>query len=230
MHTTRYNIYFIIHKALRANMAHVLQLLGACDWTDEESTQQALAELRNLLMLCESHLQHENEFIHKAMESRAPGSTASTAMQHYEHLEAIASLRAEIEANQTCSGDLRSASGAALYHHFSRFVAENLQHMLEEETDNNAILWRHYSDDEIRAIEHMLVASIEQPKKMLYMPWMLTSTSATERNALVAGLRVQLPPPVFESVLSMLATRLAPREWEKLQQAMQTEPVQPVAA
>lgn len=227
MHTPRYNTYFLIHKALRAYMAHVLQLLGTCDWRDDEDTTQALAELRSLLMLCESHLSHENEFIHKAMESRAPGSTVNTAGQHHEHVAAIAALRAEVEITRPLAENSRTQAGAALYHHFSHFVAENLEHMLEEETANNAVLWAHYSDDEIRAIEQMLHASIGQPEKMMVLPWMLTSINSSERSMMVAGLRTQLPQPVFESVLAMLAARLSQKEWQKLQHAIQL--LQPAA-
>lgn len=222
MSIPRYNTYFIVHKALRANMATVLQQLGSCDWTDDEDTAHALTELRNLLSLCESHLQHENEFIHKAMESRAAGSTARISGQHEEHVASIKSLREEAESIRTGTGSQRVLAGAALYHHYSFFVAENLEHMLEEETDNNAVLWQHYSDDEIRAIEQLLVASIEQPKKMLFMPWMLTATNAGERGAMLTALHSQLPPPVFESVVTMLSARLPQKEWLKLQPALQT--------
>ncbi len=212
----RYNIYFIVHKALRANMAHVLEQLGACDWTDDEDTAQTLTDLRNLLLLCESHLQHENEFVHTAMESRAPGSTSRITLQHEDHMAAIAALREEAEATRNGSRAQRLHAGAALYHHFSCFVAENLEHMLEEETDNNAILWQHYSDDEIRAIEQALVASIEQPKKMLLMPWMLTATNAHERSIMLTVLHSQLPQPAFASILDLLSSRLPQREWLKL--------------
>lgn len=43
------------------------------------------------------------------------------------------------------------------------FVADDVQHMHVEETAHDAVLWAHYSDDELMAIEQAIVASIPPP-------------------------------------------------------------------
>ncbi len=52
-----------------------------------------------------------------------------------------------------------------LYLSLSFFIAENLAHMYREETETTRLLWRLYSDDELRGIEGAIVAS-ESPEQL----------------------------------------------------------------
>lgn len=92
--STRYSIYAVIHKALRAQMSHALMEVGRCDWHDASERAQALLTVEQLLQACGAHLQHENEFIHVAMEACQPGSAAHTATEHRGHQREIAELTA----------------------------------------------------------------------------------------------------------------------------------------
>src|SRR5215470_9585026 len=90
--STRLNLYAGVHKGLRACMAHVLVETGRMDTTDNEDTVRALAAVRHLLVLCRSHLEHEDTFVHAAMQARRPGSAATTLGDHEEHKRAIAEI------------------------------------------------------------------------------------------------------------------------------------------
>ncbi|PPE71956.1 hypothetical protein C3942_20665 [Solimonas fluminis] len=216
----RYNIYAVIHKGLRAWMAHTLQALGRADWLDAEDSAAALAELRSLLAVCRSHLAHENDFIHPAMEARRPGSSGQTQGDHGEHVRAIDTLLARAGALEAARGARRAELGYALYLALAMFVAENHEHMDIEEVRNNAALWAAYGDAEILAIEQALVASIPPPEMMLTLRWMLPSASHGERCALLMGMRAGAPAEVFAGVLGMLQPLLTPRDWTRLQDAL----------
>jgi hypothetical protein len=88
----RVDMYAGIHKAMRALMADTLLALGRMDCDDglelAQTTQQVLA----LMDACASHLKHENEFIHAALEARAPGASAVIAHEHDDHLAHIGRL------------------------------------------------------------------------------------------------------------------------------------------
>lgn len=75
----RMNMYAAIHKALRAFMADTLTGLGRVDTDDDLDLSQSCDRVLALMDFCRSHLQHENEFVHTAMERRAPGSAGSSA-------------------------------------------------------------------------------------------------------------------------------------------------------
>lgn len=218
--TARYNIYGNIHKALRAFMSDTLALCGRTDWPDAIDRRCTLEQLDSLLTLCEMHLTHENDFVHAAMEARRPGSSGSTAGDHVEHCAAISALR---DAAQRLANGQESApelAGTSLYRKLALFVAENFEHMAVEETDNNAVLWACYSDEEIHGIERDLVAHIDPAHKSLVMRWMLPALSATERGMLLQGLKQQLPAEAFDGLLSSIKPLLDTRSRIKLDLAM----------
>lgn len=218
--TPRYNIYARIHKALRAMMGEALVAAGRCDWSDVAETAATLAELRSLLEVCEGHLAHENQFLHAAMEARAPGSAARTAGEHVEHAAAIKALRTLAAKVEILGGAARIAAGEALYRELAVFVAENYVHMHEEETQNNATLWATHSDAEIHGIEQRLVASIPPQENLFLLRWMLRHTTHQERVAMLAGARAGAPAEVFEGMTGVARGVLGAREWDKLATAL----------
>lgn len=217
----RRDIYAAIHKGMRAMMAQALMSSGSTDWQDAVDAAQALAEVRGLCNFCAAHLAHENDFIHPAMEARAPGSAARIAEEHVEHLHAIEALRRQADFVELSSGAARTRAGETLYRQLALFVAENYQHMQIEESEHNAALWAAYSDAEIDTLHHALVSSLSPQEAQESMRWMLPYTSHGERLAMLSGIRAQAPAPVFEGLLNMLRPLLMPRDWAKLETALE---------
>lgn len=211
----RQDIYAFIHKGLRAFMAHVLVRVGRLDAHDEAEVAEVGAELQALLAICRSHLHHENDVVHVAMESRAPGSCARIAGEHEEHLAALDQLEQQLGR---VPGDAVAAQ--VLYRSLSRFVAENFEHMQREETEHNAVLWATHTDDEIRGLEHRIVSSLKPEQSALSMRWMLPHMTPAERAAMLGGMRQAAPAEVFEGVLSLIRPLLGGRDWRKLSLAL----------
>ena len=216
----RHNIYAGIHKGMRAMMGQALVNAGRTDWSDAVDREAALVELRELCAFCRAHLDHENAFIHPAMEAGAPGSAHRVADEHEEHLVAIAALERQMDVIAAATGALRLIAGEALYRQLALFVAENVVHMNVEETEHNAVLWAHYSDTEIDAIHQALVSSLSPQETMQCLRWMLCFSSHDERIGILTDLRDHAPPPVFEAVLTMLRPLLGDRDRAKLDAAL----------
>ena len=89
----RHNPYAGIHKALRAFMADTQQRLGRADPADDAEVQDAVSQLLELADLCERHVQHENNFVHPALEARCPGVAQAVTDDHEQHLREIGQLR-----------------------------------------------------------------------------------------------------------------------------------------
>src|SRR6478735_7927880 len=83
--TQRFDLYTGIHKALRALMADTLLAVGRMDVADELELAQVTQRVIELLEFCRSHLRHENEFVHSAIEARAPGASGAIAHDHVHH-------------------------------------------------------------------------------------------------------------------------------------------------
>jgi hypothetical protein len=215
MSTRRHDIYAFIHKGLRAFMSHALVRVGRLDPHDPDELAEVRAELGALLAICAGHVRHENEIVHRAMEARRPGSSAAIAGEHVEHEQAIERLRTMLSG---IDGDDRATH--ALYHALGAFVAHNFEHMEQEETVHNAVLWAAYSDAEILAIEHEIHQAIKPEEMQLALRWMLPHMNPAERAAMLRGMRQSAPAEVFEGVLGLVRPLLGGRDWRKLSVAL----------
>lgn len=212
----RFDIYLSIHKGLRTFMCETLCNVGRLDFEDDAAVQPGLAQLRVLLAFCRGHVAHENDFVHPAMEARAPGSAKTIGHEHEEHLQTITALEQDIAAVEATTGAARAASGLRLYHRLSEFVAENLIHMLVEEREHNAVLWRCYSDAEIAAIHHNLVASLSPEENMLALRLMMPNVAPRERLAILRDIQAGAPAEVFAGILGATNAMLADADRRKL--------------
>lgn len=215
MNTPRFDIYALIHKALRAYMTHTLLRVGRLDSDDAQEVAEVSDEVRLLLDFCASHVQHENDIVHAALEERAPGGTAAIAAEHLDQEQAIRGLRA---LNASLADDPQAAG--ALYHALAAFVAGNLEHMAEEETAHNALLWAHFSDEELLALQHRIHQKVDAWQMQLAMRWMLPHLNPAERAAVLGGFRRSAPADAFAGLLDMVRPLLPQRDWRKLSVAL----------
>lgn len=218
--SSRENLYAGIHKALRAVMADTLLAVGRADPSDPQDVADASGRVSALMALCEAHVQHENVFVHPAIEARSPGESCEVAQDHVEHLQHIAHLRFVAQQVPTLDASRQAGALHALYLELALFVANNLQHMHLEETRHNAALWSAYTDAELRAIHDALVATIPPAEMMQVMRWMLPQMHALERLQVLGGMRQGAPAPVFQAVLDVVQPHLSPRDWAKLTQGL----------
>ena len=216
----RFSLYTAIHKALRSCMSDTLCRVGRLDVNDSDEMNATLGQLDTLLSACADHIEHENHFVHTAIEARLPEGAARTAADHVEHADSIEALRREALALAAASADERVPRALRLYRHLALFVAENFQHMHVEETANAAALWAHYSDAELLAIHDRLLASIPPLGQLLVARWMVPALSPAERAGMMNGMKLQTPPEAFLGVLEHVRPHLDASGWAKLARAV----------
>ena len=222
--TARFDIYRNIHIALRACMMQTLLAVGRMDPQDDTERAAVLGEVRFLLNFCRMHLKKENAFVHSAMEARAPGSSKHTAGDHVEHehwFEDLEGATAAVESGQALA---RTAAALTLYRQLALFVGENFVHMQVEETENNAILWRTHSDEEIIAIEQAILAVHSPEEKGMALRWMLPALSPAARAQMIGLMRQNMPPEAMTGMLATLKPLLTEANWRKLTRALDMMP------
>ena len=222
--TPRHNPYTLIHKGLRACMTDVLVTVGRIDPLDADDVATAARAVREMLDFARSHLQHEEDWIHTALEDRRAGSSAATHADHLEHRAAFALLEASLRELEDSIGAERPVAALRLYRQLALFVADNFQHMHVEETENQATLIECYSEEEVLAIEAGIVGSLTPAEVALAMRWMLPSASAPERAGVLAAMQRTAPRPAFEGILAGIRPHLSARDREKLQAALEPTP------
>ncbi len=216
----RYNVYALVHKGLRAYMMDTLARVGRTDWQNDDHCASTLTDVRSLALVCQSHLEHENEFLHTAMAAREPGSVNQAHDDHLAHEIAITRLLRDCDCLAQSPRSARAPLGHLLYGKLAVFIAENFQHMAMEETAHNAVLWRHYRDDELIAIEQAIKAHISPEKALVFLRWMLSATQPAERLHILQEMQVHAPAVVYQAVLNSLQPMLSDTDWQTLQRSL----------
>ena len=217
MNHLRYNIYTLIHKGLRASLCQNLVDIGKLDDTDPVAVAQQLELTENLLHFCRGHLTHENEFIHTVLHELgdAPNQTIE---DHHKHETAIAELFDKITHIKKSQAPERAAQLLDFYGAFSLFVAENFTHMRVEETFNTELLWKHFSDAEIHAIEKQVIDSLTPEENLLGLLMILPNITHSERCEFLQGFRKAVPAEAFNGTVAMLKPLLSSKDWGNLNQ------------
>jgi len=223
---TRFNLYAGIHKAMRAMLADTLHRIGRTDPDNPEEVADTAQAVAQMLAFCHSHVQHENTFVHTALESRCAGVTQTVAHDHTGHLHHIAELGRLAASLAEASTQERAASLQSLYLLFALFVADNLAHMHVEETALNNALWASHTDAEILAIHDALVATIPFEETLWTMRWMLPHLHAGERLAVLQGMKAGgAPAEAIQAVLEAARPHLNECEWAQLLRGLGQAPV-----
>jgi len=223
--TPRFDMYAGIHKAMRALMADTLMAVGRMDPQDPQELAAVGERVLELLDFCNSHLEHENNFVHTAIEARAPGASARIAHEHDDHVANIDNLKRKVAA--LCASEAGSAAALAqdLYLALTLFVAENFQHMHMEETAHNAVLWARYTDAELIAIHDALLASIAPAEMMFALRWLVPAMNPAERAGMLGDMQAHAPAPAFAAALAVVQPHLSQADWAKLSRALGLPPV-----
>ena len=216
----RVDLYAGIHKALRALMADTLTAVGRMDAEDSLELAQTSQRVLQLLDFMRSHLRHENDFIHPALEARAPGASGVIAHEHEEHEAQILVLAGAATALLNVELATRAGAVLALYRQLALFIAHNFEHMHVEETAHNAVLWARYTDAELIALHDALVASIAPEEMMFVIRWIVPFMNPQERAAMLSDMKAHAPAPAFAAALDVVRPHLSGREWEKLMAAL----------
>lgn len=218
--TSRHDIYAGIHRGVRLLLGDTLAQAGRVRADDPAALQALVARVEHLADFCTGHLEHENEFIHPALEQAQPGTSQRIAAEHVEHERDIESLRGHARALADCAPADRAAAVRALYLALSLFAAHNLVHMHLEETEHNAVLWAHFDDAQIAAIHDQIIAHLSPPQMMDSMRWMIPALPPADRLAMLGDMRASALPPAFDAVLALAREVLDADDWAALSRGL----------
>jgi hypothetical protein len=216
MYVPPVDLYGPIHKGLRWAFARVLSRIGSTTVTDDAAVIEVLAEVHDLVVAVESHLAHEEEFIHPAVEARRPGATAGLMDDHVEHANMIGALRVLLAAIRSGSSSTRPALWRALYLCFADLFAENISHMAEEEEVTQPLLEDLYSPSELEALHARLLASVGPDEMLAAMKIMLPGNDFDFRLGMLNEAKHALPPEVFAGIFARATVYLGDEEIEAL--------------
>lgn len=217
----RYNIFLLIHKGLRAALYQTALQLQQTDFTAAEETEETLGKVKEIVMLFDGHAHKEDRFILPVINNYEPSVVAEFEAEHIKDETLGRQLNACIDNVDKSESLLHKiVAGRELSEAFVSFTVFNLQHMAREEDILNRILWRYYSDDEIKNIGRELAKSIEPWMQDFYATWMLRGINATEAANWMRAIEKGMPEVVFQTLLAKAEKELSASNLRKVTEAL----------
>jgi hemerythrin-like domain-containing protein len=205
----RYNIFYQIHKGLRAMLYETAIEIQRTDFNNEEESGQALDKITAAADLFDKHAYHEDTVVFPAVEQYEPSVVDAFEQEHVKDHELGSRIRVLIAMFDSVETDEEKINlGSAIRKAFVEFLAFNLEHMAKEEDIINNLLWRYYSDEEIRAIEQHIVSSQTPEAAGIVSKWMLRGLSNMEIAQWLKTVEKNAPEFVFNNLFSMAEKEL----------------------
>ena len=218
----RYNVFYLIHKGLRAMLYDTATTLQQTDFVDISAATPALAKVNDVLFAFEHHAHHEDNFILPAVEAYEPEIAASFENEHQEDYRLTGRLRnlLIIYGNSFLSEE-RTVCGSAITKSFTEFLTFNLQHMAKEELLLNHALWRLYTDEQIKAIQQQLMATITAIELQSASRWIMRAISIADAIEWLKSVRQSSPVTAFNNLMKIAAEELGETRFATIQEGLE---------
>lgn len=209
----RYNIFYQVHKGLRAMLYETAILLQQTDFSNEEETNIISDRISQVVVLFDKHAHSEDTNILNTIESFEPSVAGLFAAEHVKDHELSNRLTALVNMlhAETNEGE-KEQLGSAIRVAFTEFVAFNLEHMAKEERELNWLLWDNFSDEELHAITMQIISQIPYDLLNAYNLWMMRGLSNNEITHWLKQIKNAAPDEVFNGMIQLAEAELS---WQR---------------
>jgi hemerythrin-like domain-containing protein len=220
----RYNSFNIIHKGLRAALYQTALQLQQTDFMDEQKAEEAINKVKEIIMLFEGHAHKEDNYVLPLINEYEPSVVAAFNGEHEEDGKLGSHLNDAVRKVLNSATDTeKRITGRQLTEAFVRFMVFNLNHMAKEEDIINTILWRYYSDEEIKAVVAK-ISTVDPPWiHDFYTTWMIRGINNSEAIEWMIAVQKTAPPVVFQGLLQKAKQELAKERLQKITESL-TQP------
>ncbi|MCH7737183.1 MAG: hemerythrin domain-containing protein [Chloroflexi bacterium] len=212
----RHEMYRPIHKAIRHMMYTTAHDLSVADYQDKPSADGALASLESTISLLVLHAGHEEDYVHTALEERAPGFIESFEKEHGNDELVYAQLRKLSNEVGSASGARKSELGNEIYDIYNQFVGAYISHLYREEHELQQALWDNFTDEELGAIEGAIDASVAPDVMGQFIILICASFNPDDLVSLLGVMKGGMPPEVFQGVVGMCQSATPADIWAKV--------------
>ncbi|MFA5330193.1 MAG: hemerythrin domain-containing protein [Prolixibacteraceae bacterium] len=201
------------HKALRKIMAEFSVLAGQTNFSNQPEIEK-LKELGNVFFaLLSLHTGTEDKIILSALDARLPGASAHDKAEHVE----IEKFQQELESEmQNLSTRTTQEEGYQFYLQVSKFQSIYLNHMLEEETVTQKMIWENLSADEQLAVRIAIVQKMDPEIYALWLKYMIPAQNEAENLPMLGVIRMNMPPERYTSLLQNLKEQMPAKTFGSL--------------
>lgn len=217
----RYNIFYQVHKGLRALLYETAQQLQQTDFDQVDESDELIASLSEVTALFEKHAETEDRYILEPLEALEPAVSSLFGHDHEkDHLlgQRINSLL--VMLRHTAPANERNQIGSAIRAAYVEFLVFNLEHMASEESTLNNYLWKHFSDEQLHGITLQIISQMPADYMGRFNRVMMRGLSNSEIIAWLQAVRASAPQVVYESLLDTAARELAESRYQHILQSL----------
>lgn len=201
------------HKALRRTMANFSVLAGQTNFNDTAAVEKLKSMGKELFLLLTLHAENEDKIILAALEAKLPGSTEHDKLDHIkiEHIQR--QLEDQLEKFGTT---ITSGEAYDFYLQFAAFQSLYLEHINEEETVTQGLIWNHLTDEEQMAINKAIVKKMDIETYALWLKHIIPAQNETENLLMLIATSKNMPVPDFDSLMGALKRIMPEPDFRKL--------------
>ncbi|HKU37296.1 MAG TPA: hypothetical protein VJR89_04095, partial [Polyangiales bacterium] len=151
------DVYGAVHKGIRYALLELLRRMGTVDPLDGSSFDMLFDDLDGAFYLCAAHAEQEERYVHKVVEAHSPGALRGASDAHEALGQQLEQLRAALSELACADAPAKPGLYRVFYLQYSSFVAQCLEHMVQEELRVQALLEQLFSEAEVRAIQSSML-------------------------------------------------------------------------
>lgn len=183
----------------------------------QPQASEVVEQLHQVLVYFDEHAENEDQFILPHIRKHNAVLIDELENDHVIDHNLTQSLFDHIqEWKTTDSAGQREAIGQRILVAFNEFIGFNLYHMNKEENVLMDQLWQHYTDADIRHMEHEILQSIPPQTLMAESRWMMRSINDKEVIGWLSGIKQGAPTTVFDTFLQMAQEELPTERLKKV--------------
>ncbi|MBL0359332.1 MAG: hypothetical protein IPP72_21820 [Chitinophagaceae bacterium] len=214
----RYNMFYQVHKALRAMLYTTAITLQQTDFFNEEEANASIKMVQETVGLFDEHAHTEDHFVLSAIEIYEPSAAALFEEEHVQDHVLSNQLRSLLNIfRHTETEAAIIQAGGAVRLAFTEFMVFNLQHMAKEESKLNHLLWKHFTDEQLKGITQTIITGLPPEKMIRFSAWMMKGLSNHEIINWLKEIKNNAPEFVFNSMLSLAEKELPAARWNQVQ-------------
>jgi len=184
--------------------------LQRTDFNNDDEAETILMNIMTVVDLFDKHAYVEDNLVFPSVEKYEPSVIDAFEQEHVKNHELCGKLRALVAIFVPLkTNEEKIQLGSAIRKIFVEFLVFNLEHMAKEEDIINNLLWRYYTDADIRAIEHQIVSSQTPEATALAWKWMLRGLSNTEITSWLKAVEKNAPEFVFNNLFATAEKELS---------------------
>jgi hemerythrin-like domain-containing protein len=209
----RVDLFTSIHKALRAIIYDTGPGVQVFDAGGPERAA-VLERLERTLGMLEEHHELEERAVFPHVRRFEPEMVTQLEAQHEEVRRRLGTTGNALAVVRGAGIDDGQAAAAQLNRRFNDLVAYYLTHLAYEEDTALPATQRHFSDDELQAMQAEILGAITPDRYADWMKWMLSALNRVELTDMFRGMKATAPPAALEGMKQLAAAVLGQDRWE----------------